>query len=116
MLRFDHLVHAVHGTPEEAAKQMQELGFHTALGGEHTIWGTWNSLSYFDLSYIEFLAVQHEEKAKEAENPLVQETVVKLQGGEGMLQIAIRTDAIEELADKFSKYGLQTIDHLKGNV
>ena len=27
MLRFDHLVHAVHGTPEEAAKQMQELDF-----------------------------------------------------------------------------------------
>ncbi|AAT61747.1 TPA: VOC family protein [Bacillus anthracis] len=114
MLRFDHLVHAVHGTPEEAAKQMQELGFHTALGGEHTTWGTWNSLSYFDLSYIEFLAVQHEEKAKEAENPLVQETVVKLQDGEGMLQIAIRTDAIEELADKFSKYGLQTIGPFEG--
>ncbi|OOZ89599.1 VOC family protein [Bacillus cereus] len=114
MLRFDHLVHAVHGTPEEAAKQMQELGFHTALGGEHTTWGTWNSLSYFDLSYIEFLAVQHEEKAKEAENSLVQETVVKLQDGEGMLQIAIRTDAIEELADKFSKYGLQTIGPFEG--
>ena len=64
MLRFDHLVHAVHGTPEEAAKQMQELGFHTVLGGEHTNWGTWNSLSYFDLSYIEFLAVQYEEKRK----------------------------------------------------
>ncbi len=46
---------------------MQALGFHTVLGGEHTTWGTWNSLSYFDLSYIEFLAVQHEEKAKEAE-------------------------------------------------
>ncbi|MFE7374800.1 VOC family protein [Bacillus cereus] len=114
MLRFDHLVHTVHGTPEEAAKQMQELGFHTVLGGEHTNWGTWNSLSYFDLSYIEFLAVQHEEKAKEAENPLVQETVVKLQNGEGMLQIAIRTDAIEELAVNFNKYGLHTIGPFEG--
>ena len=114
MLRFDHLVHAVHGTPEEAAKQMQELGFHTVLGGEHTNWGTWNSLNYFDLSYIEFLAVQHEEKAKEAENPLVQETVVKLQNGEGMLQIAIRTDAIEELAVNFNKYGLHTIGPFEG--
>ena len=54
MLLFDHLVHAVNCTPEEAAKQMQERGFHTALGGEHTTWGTWNSLCYFDLSYIEF--------------------------------------------------------------
>ncbi|MFH7834532.1 VOC family protein [Bacillus luti] len=114
MLLFDHLVHAVHCTPEEAAKQIQELGFHTALGGEHMNWGTWNSLCYFDLSYIEFLAVQHEEKAKEADNPLVQETVVKLQNGEGMLQIAIRTDAIEELADKLSKHGLHTIGPFEG--
>ncbi|HHT7239735.1 MULTISPECIES: VOC family protein [Bacillus] len=114
MLAFDHLVHAVHCTPEEAAKQIQALGFHTALGGEHTNWGTWNSLCYFDLSYIEFLAVQHEEKAKEAENPLVQETVVKLQNGEGMLQIAIRTDAIEELVVKFSKHGLHTIGPFEG--
>ncbi|MEA1010805.1 VOC family protein [Bacillus cereus] len=114
MLAFDHLVHAVHGTPEEAAKQMQDLGFHTALGGQHTTWGTWNSLCYFDLSYIEFLAVQHEEKAKEADNPLVQETVVKLQKGEGMLQIAIRTDAIEELAVKFRKHGIQTIGPFEG--
>ncbi|MBE5105893.1 VOC family protein [Bacillus thuringiensis] len=114
MLTFDHLVHAVHCTPEEAAKQMQAQGFHTALGGQHTDWGTWNSLCYFDLSYIEFLAVQHEEKAKEAENPLVQETVVKLQNGEGMLQIAIRTDAIEELAVKFSKYGIHTIGPFEG--
>ncbi|MGE6848648.1 VOC family protein [Bacillus tropicus] len=114
MLLFDHLVHAVNCTPEEAAKQMQALGFHTALGGEHTTWGTWNSLCYFDLSYIEFLAVQHEEKAKKADNPLVQETVVKLQDGEGMLQIAIRTNAIEELAVKFSKHGLHTIGPFEG--
>ncbi|MFJ8353427.1 VOC family protein [Bacillus paramycoides] len=114
MLAFDHLVHAVHCTPEEAAKQMQSLGFHTVQGGQHTNWGTWNSLCYFDLSYIEFLAVQHEEKAKEAENPLVQETVVKLQNGEGMLQIAIRTDEIEKLAINLSKHGLQTIGPFEG--
>ncbi|MBJ8054174.1 VOC family protein [Bacillus cereus] len=114
MLALDHLVHAVHCTPEEAAKQIQALGFHTALGGEHMTWGTWNSLCYFDLSYIEFLAVQHEEKAKQAENPLVQETVVKLQNGEGMLQIAIRTNEIEELAVNLSKHGLQTIGPFEG--
>ena len=39
---------------------------------------------------------------------------MKLQDGEGMLQIAIRTDTIEELADKFSKYGLQTIGPFEG--
>ncbi len=60
------------------------------------------------------MAVQHEEKAKKADNPLVQETVVKLEDGEGMLQIAIRTDAIEELAVKFNKHGLHTIGPFEG--
>ena len=39
---------------------------------------------------------------------------MKLQDGEGMLQIAIRTDAIEELAVKFSKHGLHTIGPFEG--
>ncbi|MFJ8526864.1 VOC family protein [Bacillus sp. NPDC094106] len=114
MLAFDHLVHAVGCTPKEAEKRMKELGFHTVQGGEHINWGTWNSLCYFDLSYIEFLAVQDEKKAKQADNPLVQETVVKLQDGEGMLQIAIRTDRIEELAVKFVEKGLKMIGPFEG--
>ena len=40
--------------------------------------------------------------------------MVKLQNGEGMLQIAIRTDAIEELAVNFNKYGLHTIGPFEG--
>ncbi|MBO1580437.1 VOC family protein [Bacillus sp. XF8] len=114
MLAFDHLVHAVRCTPQEVEKQMRELGFHTVQGGEHTNWGTWNSLCYFDLSYIEFLAVQHEDKAKQADNPLVRETVEKLQDGEGMLQIALRTDYIEELAVKLVEKGLQVKGPFEG--
>ncbi|MCI0767827.1 VOC family protein [Bacillus sp. TL12] len=114
MLAFDHLVHAVRCMPKEAEKQMKELGFHTVQGGEHTNWGTWNSLCYFDLSYIEFLAVQHEDKAKQADNPLVQEAVTKLQDAEGMLQIALRTDHIEELAVKLVEKGLQVKGPFEG--
>ncbi|MBC6973213.1 VOC family protein [Bacillus sp. Xin] len=114
MLAFDHLVHAVGCTPKEVEEKMKELGFHTVQGGEHTNWGTWNSLCYFDLSYIEFLAVQHEDKAKKADNPLVQETVEKLQHGEGMLQIALRTNHIEELAVKLAEKGLQVKGPFEG--
>lgn len=114
MLAFDHLVHIVGCTPKEAEEQMRAIGFHTVQGGEHTNWGTWNSLCYFDLSYIEFLAVQHEDKAKQANNPLVQETVEKLQNGEGMLQIALRTNHIEELAEMLVKKGLQVKGPFEG--
>ncbi|WP_243522886.1 VOC family protein [Bacillus pseudomycoides] len=115
MLAFDHLVHAVRCTPKEAEGKMKELGFHTVQGGEHTNWGTWNSLCYFDLSYIEFLAVQHEDRAKQADNPLVRETVEKLRDREGMLQIALRTDHIEELAVRFMEKGLQVKGPFEGN-
>ncbi|PGC46472.1 VOC family protein, partial [Bacillus wiedmannii] len=101
-------------TPKEAEKRMGELGFHTVQGGEHTNWGTWNSLCYFDLSYIEFLAVQHEDTARQADNPLVQETVEKLRDREGMLQIALRTDHIEELAVRFMEKGLQVKGPFEG--
>ncbi|PHF44496.1 hypothetical protein COF72_15135 [Bacillus pseudomycoides] len=114
MLAFDHLVHTVRCTPKEAEKRMEELGFHTVQGGEHTNWGTWNSLCYFDLSYIEFLAVKHEDTAKQADNPLVQETVEKLRDREGMLQIALRTDHIEELAVRFMEKGLQVKGPFEG--
>ncbi|PFA17760.1 hypothetical protein CN373_20095 [Bacillus cereus] len=114
MLAFDHLVHIVRCAPKEAEEQMKELGFHTVQGGEHTNWGTWNSLCYFDLSYIEFLAVRNEEKAKQADNPLVLETVERLQNGEGMLQIALRTNRIEELATKLVEKGLQVKGPFEG--
>ncbi len=108
---IDHLVHGqfqwLHG--RKPAKQMQELDFHTVLGGEHHELGTWNSLKLFLIyQYIEFLAVQHEEKSEKKQKIIsTKETVVKLQNGEGnAYKIAIRTDAIEELAVNFNKYGL----------
>lgn len=114
MLVFDHLVHVIQGTPIEAVKRMKSLGFHVLEGGEHTNWGTWNSLSYFDLAYIEFLAVQNENKAKQADNPLVLQAIDKLMDGEGMLQIAVRTDRIEELAATFVEKGLHITGPIEG--
>ncbi|CAG9614631.1 hypothetical protein BACCIP111899_03864 [Bacillus rhizoplanae] len=114
MLQFDHLVHVIQCSPAEAIKQMQILGFHTVQGGEHTNWGTYNSLCYFDLAYIEFLAVQNKEAANRAENPLIQQTVRKLQMGEGMLQIALRTEHIEKLAKRFLEKGFHISGPLEG--
>ncbi|MGG2091831.1 VOC family protein [Bacillus sp. S13(2024)] len=107
MLQFDHLVHVVQYSPADVINQMKGLGFHTVPGGEHTNWGTYNSLCYFDLAYIEFLAVQNNEVANRAENPLIQQTVHKLQKGEGMIQIALRTEHMEELAKKLLEKGFR---------
>ncbi|WP_242222562.1 VOC family protein [Bacillus cereus group sp. BfR-BA-01380] len=114
MFQFDHLVHVVHCSPAEEINQMKIHGFYVVQGGEHTNWGTHNSLCYFDLAYIEFLAVQNQEVASRAENPLIQQVVHKLQTGEGMLQIALRTEHMEEFAERLVEKGFQINGPLEG--
>ena len=53
---FDHLVHFVEN-PNEAIEVLKEKGIHAIKGGEHQNGQTYNTLSYFDLSYIEFIGV-----------------------------------------------------------
>lgn len=115
MLQFDHLVHVVRCSLLDVINHMKLHGFHVVLGGEHTNWGTQNSLCYFDLAYIEFLAVQNQKVANRAENPLIQQAVYKLQTGEGMLQIALRTDHMEELTERLLEKGFQINGPLEGN-
>lgn len=114
MFQFDHLVHVVHCSPAEAINQMKIHGFHVVQGGEHTNWGTHNSLCYFDLAYIEFLAVQNQEIANRTKNPLIRQVVHKLKTGEGMLQIALRTEHMEEFAEKLREKGFHTNGLLEG--
>ena len=114
MLQFDHLVHVIPCSPAEVINEMKLHGFHVVHGGEHTNWGTQNSLCYFDLAYIEFLAVQNQEIANQSENPLIQQVVRKLQIGEGMLQIALRTEHMEELAERLIENGFHINGPLEG--
>ncbi|MEH6889462.1 VOC family protein [Bacillus sp. JJ864] len=114
MFQFDHLVHVVYCSPAEAINQMKIHGFHVVQGGEHTNWGTHNSLCYFDLAYIEFLAVQYQEAANQTENPLIRQVVHKLKTGEGLLQIALRTEHMEEFAEKLIEKGFHINGPLEG--
>lgn len=112
---FDHLVHFLHRAPEEATSAFRQAGFHTMPGGRHTHWGTWNSVCYFGLSYMEFLAVQDAEIAGQCDNPLIVQLVQENALGEGMGQIAIRTSEIEQWADRFRVLGLEVIGPLPGS-
>jgi len=53
---FDHLVHFVQN-PLGAMEDAKKMGLHAFAGGNHEKWGTYNSLAYFGLSYIEFLGI-----------------------------------------------------------
>jgi hypothetical protein len=105
--RFDHLVHFVND-PKEAIKLLQQNGVYAVEGGVHENRGTYNVLSYFDLSYIEFLGVydkQLVEERQKIEHSLI-ETIVKDSYTVGFSRIAIRTDQLEQAAERFAKQGL----------
>ncbi|WP_042357181.1 VOC family protein [Bacillus rubiinfantis] len=116
MLAFDHLVF-LKNKPEEAITPLKDSGIHAVNGGRHQNWGTYNSLTYFGLSYIEFLGVENQAVAEQQrENRLVVETVDKLlrEGMEGPAKIAIRTDRIQELAEQLEHAGFTVYGPLPG--
>ncbi|MBU8880442.1 VOC family protein [Bacillus sp. FJAT-29790] len=104
---FDHIVHFVE-EPSKAIAIFKENGIHAVEGGKHLNYGTYNALSYFDLSYIEFLSTYDRdllERTKHLKNSFF-ETVVRDRYKEGFSRVAIRTTDIEEAAHYFRKKGL----------
>ncbi|WP_045516723.1 VOC family protein [Neobacillus niacini] len=113
---FDHLVW-FHHKPENAIQPLSEKGIHVLQGGRHESWGTYNSLSYFDLSYIEFLGIEEISVAEQHnENQLITQIVQQLakENREGPAKIAIRTDQIDELAIKLRQEGFTIYGPLPG--
>ncbi|PEL14340.1 VOC family protein [Bacillus sp. AFS017336] len=115
-LSFDHLVWFFK-KPEEAILPLKQKGIHVANGGRHKSWGTYNTLSYFGLNYIEFLGIENLSIAeKHDENRLITQIVEQLakENREGPATIAIRTNQIEELAIKLKSEGLKVYGPLTG--
>jgi hypothetical protein len=114
-LAFDHIVHLVND-PVQAASRFREHGLHALEGGRHANWGTYNSLCYFDLSYIEFLGIFDRALAEvEQENLLVRDSAKRLPNQEGFSRIAIRTNDIEQTASVLKERGLQVIGPFPGS-
>ncbi|MDQ0201528.1 VOC family protein [Neobacillus ginsengisoli] len=113
---FDHLVWFFK-KPEEAIPLLKHRGIHGVIGGRHESWGTYNSLIYFGLSYIEFLGIENLLIAeKHEDNRLVTQIVEQLskENREGPARIAVRTDQIEELAVKLKEEGFTVYGPLPG--
>ncbi|MFF0825644.1 VOC family protein [Brevibacillus sp. NPDC003359] len=114
-LTFDHLVHFVQRTPQEASEQFCQAGFHAVAGGRHASWGTWNSLSYFGLSYVEFLAVENKVLARQSDNTLVRQCIEDEAKGEGFGQIALRTNEMDVWVERLRSQGLQVTGPVAGS-
>ncbi|MBY9080464.1 VOC family protein [Paenibacillus sp. HN-1] len=104
--KWDHLVHYVNDL-DQPVELFREHGLVAFRGGSHTDWGTYNSLSYFGLTYIEFLGIENLELAKSTEhNRVVKDAVDTLPGHEVLSRVVIRTDDIEEMRASLDAAGL----------
>lgn len=113
---FDHLVWFLK-KPEDAIEPLKQLGIKVIPGGRHEKWGTYNTLSYFGLSYLEFLGIEDMGLAEtHHENRLITQIVERLpkENGEGPATIAIRTNQIEELAERLKWQGLTVYGPIPG--
>lgn len=109
-MRFelDHIVHFVR-SPEAAATAFLQLGLKAVAGGRHEMWGTYNTLCYFGLSYIEWIGVFDDRLLEQsAEQPYTLHATYKNKGyREGLTRVALRTTAIKDVAQYFQELGLE---------
>jgi len=106
---WDHTVHYVNDL-DAAIATFADHGLRAFRGGSHTLWGTWNALAYFGLTYHEFLAIEHR-PAAEAEDPrnvVVADAVRLLPDHEVLSRVALRTNAIDEAHRWLTSQGLST--------
>lgn len=105
-VKWDHLVHYVNDL-SKPVEIFEDHGLVAFKGGSHKDWGTYNALSYFGLTYLEFLGIENLELAKATEHNLVVKDAVKLLPEHEVLsRVVIRTDDIEAIAASLNAAGL----------
>ncbi|WP_251550181.1 VOC family protein [Neobacillus muris] len=106
-LRWDHIVHYVNDL-EKPIQVFADNGLIAFRGGSHKLWGTFNALSYFGLTYLEFLAIEDRELASSIQEPnrVVKDAVTTLPDHEALSRVAIRTDNIDDTVERLKANGL----------
>lgn len=111
-MKFDHVVHFINNTPEDAVTYWNSQSLHAVAGGRHEKWGTRNALFHTKDSYIEWLALEDREVAEGADHPL---TKLLLHSGRGFGTVCFRTSSIEKLNKRLTQSGFQTSGILDGS-
>lgn len=112
MMKFDHVIHFIEETPEEAVQFWSQQNLPAVVGGRHEKWGTRNALMYSKDSYIEWLALENRGIAESADHPLTQ---LLLHNGPGFGTVCFRTSSIAELDRRLTAAGFQTSGILDGS-
>ncbi|WP_165980701.1 VOC family protein [Macrococcus carouselicus] len=110
-LQWDHIIHYIDGL---SSFQFPDALLQLVEGGCHEQLGTFNRLSYTDLSYIEYIDVFDKEVLRKAaaideQRLSFAATLERTDYEEGWKRLCFRTDDIESLNDHFISCGLSTI-------
>lgn len=106
-ISWDHIVHYVNDL-DQPIDIFKENGLIAFRGGSHKQWGTYNSLSYFDLTYIEFLGIEDRDLVGQVTEPnaVVKDSIKILPAHEALSRVALRTNNIEKVAENLKNAGL----------
>ena len=106
-LQWDHAVQFVN-QPEAAIQTFADQQLRAVAGGRHPGWGTRNALSYFGLTYIEFLAISDPDELRAATDRflLSRDAERLLPENEALFRVALRSDDIEATHDQLRRKGV----------
>ncbi|WP_078428390.1 VOC family protein [Alkalihalobacterium alkalinitrilicum] len=105
-LALDHIVHFT--DPKLAMNCMKKYGLHVVHGGNHIKWGTYNTLCYFDLTYIEWMGINDISKAGKVDDiGIIKQVYLERNQGDHLISFAMRTSNIEKLSLQLTKKGLK---------
>ncbi|EPF1294386.1 VOC family protein [Klebsiella michiganensis] len=115
ILTWDHAVQFVN-QPEAAIQALSGQKLNAVAGGRHPSWGTRNALSYFGLTYIEFLAIADDaELLSAAETFLLSRDASRLlPDNEALYRVALRSDDIERTHAELHEQGLRVSPIVNG--
>lgn len=107
-LYFDHIMHYV-SDPLQVTRELHELGINNKFGGDHSRGGTFNTLSYFGLKYIEYIGIKDEKAFAENISKLPKfspiSKIVNRRDREGIISIALRSHNLKKISNFLQKKG-----------
>lgn len=108
-LKFDHIIHHVHNLNDANIDFLKAIN-----GGKHEQLGTYNKLSYTDLSYIEFIdaydrTLVHKAAQSAEERLSFAASLERTEYVEGFKRLCFRTGDINALKEHFNRLGVKTL-------
>ena len=108
MIKLDHVVYFTEKLPTEVVEEQISLGWHTVVGGSHEKWGTHNALMYVNNAYLEWLTVEHQGIAEEANHQLVDLLLRDISEGEDWGTICFSVAGLDAFNERLKLMGFKT--------